>query len=124
MGADRGAIYSGLGEAVAYPSANQFVAAWFPSLKRGTANAIVQAGAQLGSGTAPPLVAFVIYNFGWHAAFYVSALMGLVIAVFWFSMARDLPAQHSRVTPQELAHIQAGLPVRMEGRMPPVPWVK
>src|SRR5262249_17586208 len=46
----------GVGEAVAYPSANQFVAAWFPSNERGKANAWVQAGAQLGSGTAPPLV--------------------------------------------------------------------
>ena len=112
----------GLGEAVAYPSANQFVAAWFPSNERGTANAWVQAGAQLGSGTAPPLVAFIIYSFGWHAAFYVSAVIGLVIAVFWYSAARDLPAQHRKVTPREMAHIQAGLPVKMEGAMPPVPW--
>ncbi len=114
----------GLGEAVAYPSANQFVAAWFPSHERGKANAWVQAGAQLGSGTAPPLVAFIIYNFGWHAVFYISAVIGLVIAVFWFSAARDLPAQHAKVTPQEMAHIQAGLPVPMKGTMPPVPWAK
>ncbi|HEX4271517.1 MAG TPA: MFS transporter [Rhizomicrobium sp.] len=112
----------GLGEAVAYPSANQFVAAWFPSDERGKANAWVQAGAQFGSGTAPPLVAFIIYSFGWHAAFYVSAAIGLVIAVFWYSAARDRPAEHARVTPEELAHIEAGLPVRMEGTMPPVPW--
>lgn len=116
----------GVGEAVAYPSANQFVAAWFPSNERGKANAWVQAGAQLGSGTAPPLVAFIIYNFGWHAVFYVSAVIGLVIAVFWYAAARDRPALHSRVTPQELAHIEAGLPVKMpvniEGKPPPIPW--
>src|SRR4051812_28376044 len=53
----------GLGEALAYPSANQFIAAWFPSHERGKANALVQAGAQFGSGVAPPLVAFIIYNF-------------------------------------------------------------
>jgi MFS transporter, ACS family, glucarate transporter len=114
----------GLGEAVAYPSANQFVAAWFPSDERGKANAWVQAGAQFGSGTAPPLVAFIIYNFGWHAAFYVSAVIGLVIAVFWYWAARDRPADHATITPQELAHIEAGLPVRMEGTTPPVPWAK
>ncbi|HWU56026.1 MAG TPA: MFS transporter, partial [Rhizomicrobium sp.] len=112
----------GLGEALAYPSANLFIAAWFPSAERGKANAWVQGGAQLGSGIAPPLLAFVIYYFGWHAAFYVSAVIGLVIAVFWYSAARDVPAQHSRVTPQELAHIHAGLPVQIEGSMPPVPW--
>jgi ACS family glucarate transporter-like MFS transporter len=114
----------GLGEALAYPSANQFIAAWFPSQERGKANALVQGGAQLGSGIAPPLIAFIIYKFGWHAAFYVSAVIGLVIAVFWYSAARDVPAQHPSVTPQEMAHIEAGLPVRMEGPMPPVPWAK
>jgi ACS family glucarate transporter-like MFS transporter len=82
----------------------------------------VQAGAQLGSNTAPPLVAFIIYNFGWHAVFYVSAVIGLMIAGFWVSASRDLPSQHPSVTPEELAHIQAGLPVRMESKMPPVPW--
>ena len=90
----------GLGEAVAYPSANQFIAAWFPSHERGKANGWVLGGAQFGSGTAPPLVAFIIYNFGWHAVFYVSAVIGLVIAVFWYSAARDTPAEHPKVTPQ------------------------
>ena len=106
----------GLGEALAYPSANQFIAAWFPSQERGKANALVQGGAQLGSGIAPPLVAFIIYHFGWHAAFYISAVIGLVIAVFWYWAARDVPARHPSVTPQEMAHIEAGLPAfRMEG---------
>ena len=84
----------------------------------------MQGGAQFGSGMAPPLVAFIIYNFGWHAVFYVSAGLGLVVAVCWYAAARDTPARHSRVTPQELAHIQAGLPVRIEGAAPPVPWAK
>ena len=114
----------GLGEALAYPAANLFIAAWFPSQERGKANAWVQGGAQFGSGIAPPLIAFIIYNFGWHAAFYVSAVIGLVIAVCWYSSARDIPAQHASVTPQELAHIRAGLPVPIEGAMPPVPWRK
>ncbi len=112
----------GLGEALAYPSANQFVAAWFPSAERGKANAWIQGGAQFGSGVSPPLLAFVIVTFGWHAVFYVSAAIGLVIAFFWYRAARDLPAQHSWVTPQELAHIQAGLPVQIETTRPPVPW--
>ena len=114
----------GLGEALAYPSANQFIAAWFPSHERGKANAWVQGGAQLGSGIAPPLVAFIIYHFGWREVFYVSALLGLAVSVVWYSAARDVPAMHARVTPQELAHIRAGQPVPVEGAMPAVPWKK
>jgi len=52
----------GLGESVAYPSSNQFIAAWFPTQERGKANGWVFGGVGLGSGTAPPLVAFIIYN--------------------------------------------------------------
>src|SRR4051812_35613443 len=63
----------GMGEAVAYPSSNQFIAAWFPSAERGLANGWVFGGVGMGSGLAPPLVALIIYNFGWHAVFYASA---------------------------------------------------
>jgi ACS family glucarate transporter-like MFS transporter len=112
----------GMGEALSWPAANLFVAAWFPSNERGKANALVQGGAQMGSGIAPPLVAFIIYKSGWHAVFYVSAILGLLIAIVWYRFARDTPRQHSGVTPQERAHIEAGVPVRIEGPMPPVPW--
>jgi len=114
----------GMGEALSWPAANLFVAAWFPSNERGKANALVQGGAQLGSGIAPPLVAFIIYTSGWHAVFYVSAIMGLMIAIVWYHFARDTPRQHASVTPEERAHIEAGVPVRIEGAMPPVPWAK
>jgi MFS transporter, ACS family, glucarate transporter len=67
-------------------------------------------------------VAFIIYKSGWHAVFYVSAILGLLIAIVWYRFARDTPRQHSGVTPQERAHIEAGVPVRIEGPMPPVPW--
>ncbi|MBA2588048.1 MAG: MFS transporter [Alphaproteobacteria bacterium] len=112
----------GLGEAMAYPSANQFVAAWFPSAERGKANAWIQGGSQFGSGVSPLLLTFIIVNFGWHAVFYASAVIGLAVACFWWWAARDLPAQHSSVSAAELAHIEAGLPARMDTARPPVPW--
>ena len=112
----------GLGEAMAYPSANQFVAAWFPSAERGKANAWIQGGSQFGSGVSPLLLTFIIVNFGWHAVFYASAVIGLAVACFWWWAARDLPAQHSKVSVAELAHIEAGLPARMDTLRPPVPW--
>lgn len=112
----------GLGESVAYPSSNQFIAAWFPSQERGLANGWVFGGVGLGSGLAPPLVALIIYNYGWHAVFYVSAAIGLVIAAIWYKVARDTPAQHPAVTPGELAHIRAGQAEKIEGPIGRVPW--
>ena len=114
----------GLGEAVAYPSSNQFIAAWFPTQERGKANGWVFGGVGFGSGTAPPLVAFIVYTYGWHAVFYVSAVIGLAMAAVWYKVARDTPAEHPTVTAAEKAHILAGMPVKVEGPMPPVPWLK
>jgi ACS family glucarate transporter-like MFS transporter len=112
----------GLGESVAYPSSNQFIAAWFPTAERGLANGWVFGGVGLGSGLAPPLVAWIIYNYGWHMVFYVSAAIGLVIAAIWYKVARDTPAQHPSVQPQELAHIHAGQQEKIEGPIGKVPW--
>ena len=113
----------GLGESVAYPSSNQFIAAWFPAHERGKANGWVFGGVGLGSGTAPPLVAFIIYNWGWHAVFYASAAIGLMMAVLWYKMARDTPGEHPDVTAAEKAHIMADMPLKVEGKMPAVPWL-
>jgi len=114
----------GLGEAVAYPSSNQFIAAWFPSQERGKANGWVFGGVGLGSGLAPPLVAAIVYAYGWHEVFYISAVIGLIIAAIWYKVARDTPAEHPKVTAEERAHIKAGQPVRVDGVMPPVPWLR
>lgn len=112
----------GLGEAVAYPSANQFIAAWFPSEERGKANGWVFGGVGLGSGLAPPLVAAVIYAYGWHEVFYLSAAIGLVVGLVWYVFSRDTPSEHPWVTAKENAHIQAGLPAKVEGPIAQVPW--
>ena len=112
----------GLGEAVAYPSSNQFIAAWFPAEERGKANGWVFGGVGFGSGIAPPLVALVIYNYGWHMVFYVSAVIGLIVVAIWHRVARDTPAEHPGVTAEEKAHIRAGTARELAGAMPPVPW--
>lgn len=113
----------GLGEAVAYPSSNQFIAAWFPSEERGKANGWVFGGVGFGSGIAPPLIAWIIYSFGWRSAFYFSAALGLVVAFAWYRLARDTPAEHRRVTVAERTYIEAGTSLMAAGTTrPPVPW--
>src|SRR6185369_1474341 len=63
----------GAGEAVVYPASNQFVAQWIPLQERGTANGIIFAGVGAGAGLTPPLITYVMLNFGWRASFYVCA---------------------------------------------------
>jgi ACS family glucarate transporter-like MFS transporter len=111
-----------MGEAVAYPSSNQFIAAWFPSTERGKANGWVFGGVGFGAGFTPPIVTGIMLTYGWRAAFYFSAAIGLVVALVWYIAARDTPQEHAGVSAAELAHIKAGLPVPASGVMPPVPW--
>jgi len=89
----------GLGEAVAYPSSNQFIAAWFPTHERGKANGLVFGGVGLGSGAAPFAIGGIVVMYGWHMAFYVSAVIGLVVCGIWYWAGRDTPAEHPSVTP-------------------------
>jgi ACS family glucarate transporter-like MFS transporter len=96
----------GAGEAVVYPAANQFVAQWVPMGERGFINGLIFAGVGAGSGLTPPLLNWLIGNYGWRAAFWFSAAVGLVVGLCWWVFARDTPEEHSRVSVTELSEIR------------------
>ena len=99
----------GAGEAVIYPSANQFTARWIPVPERGIANGWIFAGVGAGAGLSPPLVTYMMVHYGWRSSFWVCALIGLGAGFVWFLVARDSPAEHPRVSASELAEIRSGL---------------
>ena len=103
----------GIGEAVVYPASNCIVARWIPSRERGLANGFIFSGVGFGSGMAAPLVSFLMVHWGWRSAFWASAGLGLLAGAVWYWMARDKPAQHSWISPGELAYIERGLPAAM-----------
>jgi ACS family glucarate transporter-like MFS transporter len=98
----------GAGEAVLYPSINQFVERWVPTDERGKANGVIFAGVGLGAGVTPPLVTAVILRYGWRAPFWMSAAIGIAIGSVWYLLARDLPEEHPRIGEDELALIRKG----------------
>jgi len=99
----------GMGEAVIYPSANQFIARWIPVGERGLANGWIFAGVGAGGALTPPLITYLMMHYGWRSSFWVCAVVGLIAAAIWFFAARDTPAAHPRVSAYELAEIQSGL---------------
>src|SRR5215467_13539451 len=99
----------GAGEAVIYPSANQFIARWIPVSERGIANGWIFAGVGAGAGLTPPLIRYLIVHYGWRLSFWVCALIGFVAGAIWYCVARDTPSQHSSVSAEELATIESGL---------------
>ena len=99
----------GAGEALVYPASNQFVARWIPANEQGIANGWIFAGVGVGAGLSPPLITYLMLNHGWRFSFYACALLGLTAGAVWYVVARDTPAEHSGVSVEELAYIQAGL---------------
>jgi ACS family glucarate transporter-like MFS transporter len=99
----------GAGEAVVYPASNRFVSQWIPRQERGIANGWIFAGVGAGAGLSPPLITFIVVHYGWQASFYVCAVIGVLAGAVWYVIARDSPAEHPAVSPEELAFIQAGL---------------
>lgn len=112
----------GLGEAVVYPSSNRLVSTWIPSSERGLANGLIFAGVGAGAGATPPIIYYVLSKWGWHWSFYVSALIGLVVGVGWFLIARDSPREHPLASQKEIDHIEAGLPAANKEAEGALPW--
>jgi len=100
----------GVGEAVMYPAANKVVAAWIPSRERGLANGLIFAGVGFGAGVTPPLIAYIMRAYGWHASFWFSSLIGFAAGLIWYALGRDTPREHPWVGKPEIALIEAGLP--------------
>jgi ACS family glucarate transporter-like MFS transporter len=99
----------GAGEAVIYPSANQFVARWIPASERGIANGWIFAGVGAGAGLTPLIITYIMVHYGWRSSFWVCSIIGFAAGAVWFFTARDSPAEHPRVSQSELSLIHSGL---------------
>jgi ACS family glucarate transporter-like MFS transporter len=98
----------GAGEAIIFPASNQFISRWIPTQERGVANGLIFAGVGAGAGSAPALVTYIMVHYGWRWSFWISALIGLLVGLVWYLVARDTPEAHSRVSASELAYIRSG----------------
>jgi MFS transporter, ACS family, glucarate transporter len=116
----------GAGEAVIYPSANQFVSRWIPISERGIANGWIFAGVGAGAGLTPLIITYIMVHYGWRSSFWVCSIIGFAAGAIWFLAARDTPDEHPRVSPSELALIRSGLTQREVINNPKtlVPWAR
>ena len=97
----------GIGEGVNWPAASKTVAEWFPSQERSVAVAIFDSGSSIGGALAAVVIPWVALKYGWRYSFIFSGLLGFVWLAVWLRNYHP-PGFHPRVTPQELAYIQAG----------------
>jgi MFS transporter, ACS family, glucarate transporter len=89
----------GISESPTFPGAAKGVSMWVEQPFRGRANGIVIGAVGLGSAIAPPLVSYVMVDYGWRAALIVSAIPALLIAITWQMMKKTTAALNNTSTP-------------------------
>lgn len=81
----------GLAEPTTYPAQIKVVTKWFSGKLRATANSISVAGGTIGSVIAPPLIAWLVLSFSWHAAFIIPGVLGIFLALAWVFVYKEPP---------------------------------
>lgn len=96
----------GLGEGGNFPSAIKAVAQWFPQKERALATSIFNSGSNVGAIIAPAIVPWIALNWGWHMAFIVAGVAGLVWLLAWVPLYNS-PEKAVRLSKAELDYIQS-----------------
>jgi len=95
----------GLGESGNFPAAIKATTEWFPSEERALATGLFNSGANASAFIAPPLVAYVTYRWGWHAAFLTTGSMGLIWLIVWLFFPYNRLRRGSTETQVNLAPV-------------------
>ncbi len=84
----------GLSECGNYTGGIKAIARLFPSRQRALAGGIFNAGAQMGSVIAPPIIVLITLHYGWRKAFLIPSLLGLLWIAPWLrSFPSDRPTR-------------------------------
>ncbi|MFL6443856.1 MAG: MFS transporter [Candidatus Sulfotelmatobacter sp.] len=74
----------GMGEGGGFPAATRAVHEWFQPNERSFAMGIMNAGTALGAVIAPPGIAVVLAYSNWRWVFFLSGVIGLLWAMWWW----------------------------------------
>jgi ACS family glucarate transporter-like MFS transporter len=90
-----------------FPANARITANWFPAAERGLASAIFNTAQYFALIIFAPLSAWAVHAFSWPVAFYILAVLGLIVAAIFPALVTS-PLRHPLVGPAELAHIEQG----------------
>ena len=83
----------GAAEPTNFPAQLKVITVWFSGKLRATANSLCVAGSSIGAIIAPPLVAWLAMRYNFHTVFIVAGVVGLIIALLWFLIYTEPPAE-------------------------------
>ena len=96
----------GFGEGGNFPSAIKAVALWFPRKERALATSIFNSGSNGGAIIAPAVVPWIALTWGWHMAFVVAGVAGMLWLLLWLPFY-DLPEKIARLGAAERDYIHS-----------------
>ena len=99
----------GLGESGSFPASIKAVAEWFPKRERALTTGLFNSGTNVGALTAPLLVPWLTYRFGWRMAFVGTGSLGMLWIVAWLLLYHR-PEETKRLSTAELAYIHSDPP--------------
>ncbi|HYA17430.1 MAG TPA: MFS transporter, partial [Bryobacteraceae bacterium] len=118
----------GLGEAGAFPVASRGMQLWFPRSERGRIQGTTHFFSRFAVAITPFIASAIMRAFGWRAIFYIFGSLGVVWAIAFSLLYRNLPEEHRGVNPGELAVIRGtndnGNVRALHDNRPPTPWRK
>src|SRR5688572_19988155 len=97
----------GVFEAPCFPANSRILATWFPQQERARANSIYSVGQYAGIGFLSVPLFWLTAQFGWRGLFVIVGGAGVLFGILFWFVYRDA-GQSTTVTPEELAHIEAG----------------
>jgi sugar phosphate permease len=96
----------GLAESAAFPTATRAMQLWFPKSERGIVHGVTHSFSRLAVAIVPFVAVSIMVAFGWRWIFYIFGAAGLLWSSAFYLLYCNLPEQHPRVNPAELAHIR------------------
>ena len=79
---------------------------WFPPKEKATGVGFYIASTMFAPIVIPPLCVWIATEFGWRTIFYTFSLPGFAMAVIWYLLVRNKPAESPYVNEQEVSYIQ------------------
>lgn len=94
----------GAGESANWPAATKAVSEWFPKQERALATAFFDSGSSVGGAIAPFIILPIYFRWGWHTAFAVPGMLGVLWLIAWRWLYYP-PESHPRISGSELQMI-------------------
>jgi MFS transporter, ACS family, glucarate transporter len=97
----------GLSQGPVFPMTAAVSQTWFPQRQWAMTNGTISLGMNIGGAMTAPLIVMLTAAFGWQGALLWIAPAAVLLTAAWAWYGRDTPQGHPRVTPAEIAELDA-----------------